>query len=214
MFNGGGAGKLFGGRGRYSALCLLFIFAVLLAGCGGVKGPSGEEYFKSLDRWSRGQKVYQGLEARLYMNATLKTAEFRRAYMERYAAMYELSPGHAKAMAERENEQAEAFNEFFFTAYTPDETLNDFDESESVWQMYIEDSAGNRSRPISITEVDSSEHVIREFFPYFDLWSKAYTVKFPKYADTGGEINPEKGPVKLIVTGVMGKGELEWRPEK
>lgn len=203
-----------GGRGRAAALCLIFFMALIFAGCGGVKTPPAEDYFKVLERWSRGQKVYEGLEARLYMNATYKTAEFRRAYMERYARSYELGAEHVKSLAERENEQAEAFNEFFFTAYTPDEALNDFDRPETVWQMYIEDESGNRSRPISITPVDTSEQVMREFFPYFDLWSKAYTVKFPKYVDGGAEINPEKGPVKLVVTGVMGKGELVWRPKK
>lgn len=204
-----------GGRGRAPALCLVFFAALLLfAGCAAVETPPAEDYFKVLERWSRGQKVYAGLEARLYINATYKTAEFRRAYMERYAKSYELAPGHTKSLAERENEQAEAFNEFFFTAYTPDDALNDFDKAETVWQMYIEDESGNRSRPISITAVDSSEQVVREFFPYFDLWSKAYTVKFPKYVDGGAEINPEKGAVKLIVTGVMGKGELVWRPKK
>ena len=214
MFNDSGVRTISRGRGRSAALCLLFflsIFAsVFVSGCGALKGPSGEDYFKVLDRWSRGQKVYQGLEARLYINATYKTADFRKAYTERYAGSYELGPDHLKALTEREAEQAEAYNEFFFTAYTPDETLNDFDRSDSVWQLYIEDPAGNRARPISIAAVDGSEPVIREFFPYFDLWSKAYSVKFPKYAENGGEINPEKGPVKLIVTGVMGKGELEW----
>ena len=187
-------------------------FLALLSGCSGVKGPSGAEYFKSLDRWSRGQKVYHGLESRLYVNATYKTMDFRKAYVDRYALSYDLGADHAKALMDRESEQALAYNEFFFTAFTPDETLNDFDRKETVWQIYLEDSSGNRAKPISISAVDGSEPVIREFFPYFDLWSKAYLVKFPKYADAGAEIDPEKGVVKLVVTGVMGKGELEWRP--
>lgn len=214
MFNGAGVRNSARGRGRFAALCLLFFSLLFMSGCGGVKAPSGGDYFKSLERWSRGERIYQGLESRLYVNATYKTADFRRAYIARYAASYELGPDHVKALSEREAEQAEAYNEFFFTAYTPDEALNDFERRESVWQLYIEDSAGNRARPISITAIDGSEPVIREFFPYFDLWSKAYTVRFPKYADNGGEINPEKAPVKLIITGVMGKGELEWRSGK
>ena len=202
---------LLSGRGLSKALCLLF-FLALMAGCAGVKGPTGAGYFKSLDRWSRGQKVYQGFESRLYVNATCKTMDFRKAYVERYSASYGLSPEHASALMEREAEQAEAYNEFFFSAYTPDGSLNDFDEKGSVWQIYLEDAAGNRARPISISKVEGSEPVIREFFPYFDLWSKAYLVRFPKFADSGSEIDPEKAGVKLIVTGVMGNGELEWLP--
>ena len=213
MRNGSGLRTLLCGRGLSKALCLLF-FLAFATGCAGVKGPSGAGYFKSLDRWSRGQKVYQGFESRLYVNATCKTLDFRKAYVERYSASYGLGPEHARALLERETEQAEAYNEFFFTAFTPDGSLNDFDKKGSVWQIYLEDAEGNRARPISISAVEGSEPVIREFFPYFDLWSKAYLVKFPKYADSGSEINPEKTVVKLIVTGVMGKGELEWRPAK
>lgn len=211
MRSGTKAGNVSRGAGLPLVLCALF-FLLITAGCGGVKGPTGAGYFKSLDRWSRGQKVYQGLEARLYMNATYKTADFRRAYIERYAADYGLGADHTKTLVEREAEQAEAFNEFFFTAFTPDQALNDFDRKDSVWQIYLEDAAGNRAKPLSVAAVDGSEPVMREFFPYFDLWSKAYLLKFPRYADGGAEMDPEKGPVKLIVTGVMGKGELEWRP--
>lgn len=213
MLNGSWLRTISSGRGLSKALCLLF-FLALTAGCAGVKGYSAADYFKSLDRWSRGQKVYQGFESRLYLNATCKTLDFRKAYVERYSASYGLGPEHAGALMERESEQAAAYNEFFFTAYTPDASLNDFDDKGSVWQIYLEDAEGNRAKPISITAVEGSEPVIREFFPYYDLWSKAYLVKFPKFADSGPEIDPEKAAVKLIVTGVMGKGELEWRPAK
>lgn len=210
MLDMAGAEKKSGGRGRVFALCLFFFIAALVSGCAGVNGTTGEDYFTVLDRWSRGEKVYEGLEARLYMNATFKTPEFRKAYVERYAKSYELSTDHAKAMMDREAEQALAYNEFFFTAFTPEGSLNDFEQSGSVWQVYLEDAKGNRAKPISIKAFANSEPVVREFFPYFDLWSKAYTIQFPKYADSGDEINPSAGPVKLIVTGVMGKGELNW----
>lgn len=207
------SGNVSTGTGPRLALCVLF-FLLLTAGCGGVKGAAGDGYFKTLDRWSRGQKVYQGLEARLYLNATYKTADFRRAYIDRYAASYGLGAEHAKAMMEREAGQAEAYNEFFLTAFTPEEGINDLDRKDSVWQIYLEDAAGNRAKPLSVASVEGSETVMREFFPYFDLWSRAYVLRFPKYADAGVEMDPEKGPVKLIVTGIMGRGELEWGPGK
>lgn len=210
MLDKTGAVQTLRGRGLIHALCLLFFISAIVAGCGGVRGTSGDGYFKVLDRWSKGDKVYEGLESRLYMNATYKTAEFRKAYIDRYAKSYELSPERAKALMERETEQALAYNEFFFTGFTPEESLNDFAEKDSVWQIYLEDAKGNRAKPLSISAVPNSEPVLREFFPYFDLWSKAYTIQFPKYADNGDEMSPEAGPVKLIVTGVMGKGEMTW----
>lgn len=210
MLNKTETGQSLRGRGHIFALCLLFFMAAVMAGCGGVRGTSGDGYLAVLDRWSRGDKVYEGLEARLYMNATYKTIEFRKAYIDRYAKGYELSPERVKSLMERETEQSLAYNEFFFTAFTPEEALNDFAEKDSVWQIYLEDAKGNRAKPLSIIAVSNSEPVLREIFPYFDLWSKAYTIQFPKYADNGDEISPDSGPVKIIVTGVMGKGEMTW----
>lgn len=207
------AGHEIKGRRLLWAACLLF-FLPLLAGCAGAKGPSTDSYFKVLERWSRADKVFEGLESRLYINATYKTEEFRKSYIEHYSKSYELSEEHSRALMEREVEQGQAYNEFFFSAYTPESSLNDFERKDSVWQLYIEDAQGRRAKPLSITALENPEPVIREFFPYFDLWSRAYTVRFPKYADSGDEITPEKGDVKLIVTGVMGKGELKWSAGK
>lgn len=204
------------GRGLVRAnLCLVFFMAVLMAGCGlKTKAPEAAQkadYPGVLERWSRGVKIFDGLESRLYFNATYKTPDFRRAYIDRYSKSYELGEDSRKNLLDRELEQAEAYNEFFFTAYTPDEGWNDFEEKGSIWKLYLEDGSGNRVVPVSVTKLDNSDPVIREFFPYFDLWSSAYTVKFPKYSETGKEIPGADESVKLIVTGVKGKGELEWR---
>ncbi|HBG47890.1 MAG TPA: hypothetical protein DDW94_13005 [Deltaproteobacteria bacterium] len=202
------------GRGL-AVLCVLLLSAALFQGCGVGKEsgkPAGEAgYNQALNRWSRGFKVYEGLESRLYMNATYKSVEFRKAYIQRYSESYAMGPERSQMLLERELEQAEGYNEFFFAAYTPDESINDFDKAASVWQLYLEDGSGGKVRPISIARVENSDAVIREFFPYYDLWSKAYVVKFPKYNETGQEIPGPDGLVRLTVTGVMGKGALEWR---
>jgi len=202
------------GRGL-GALCLLFFAAILISGCGPAKqaGPPSADiaYYQALDRWSRGFKAFEGLESRLYFNATYKNEEFRRAYISKYSSDYALGPERTQALMERELEQAQAYNEFFFTAYTPDELLNDFHKKDSVWQVYLEDGQGNKVRPVSISRIDNSEAIIRDYFPYYDLWSRAYVARFPKYAENGQEIPGAVGVLKISVTGAMGKGELTWQ---
>lgn len=170
-------------------------------------------YQDALNKWTRSKKIYEGVEARLYITATYKAMEFREAYIDRYVKSYQLGPVYRQTLLEREKEQEEKYNEFFFTAFTPEERWNDFHRSDSIWKMYLEDDAGARMIPISITRIDSSDPVIREFFPYFDLWSQGYVARFPKYTETG--IEPLPGPntkfFRIVVTGVLGKGELEWR---
>lgn len=217
MYSGYPVNKLCEGRGLLAALCLLlFLAAVFLTGCGTGKTAekpwTGADYYKVLDRWSRGLKLYEGLESRLYLNATYKGEEFRKAYIRRYAESYALGPERTQALLERELEQGLQYNEFFFTAYTPDERLNDFGKKDSVWQLYLEDGEGGLIRPISVSRIENSEAVIREFFPYYDLWSRAYAVKFPVYSETGQAIaGIDAQALKLVVTGIMGRGELVWR---
>jgi len=193
-------------------IALLFLLLVLGA-CSGNKGVVKPEYSEELDNWTRTVKVFEGFESRLYFSATFKSASFRESYIDRYVESYGLSDTYRAALIEREAEQGDRYNEFFFTAYTPVDEWNDFDKKESIWRLYMEDDTGARLSPVSITKLDSSDPVLREFFPYFDLWSSAYVVKFPRYAEAG--VEPIPGPdtayMRLIATGIIGKGKLEWR---
>jgi len=189
-------------------LALLFVLVACAAGNGVVK----PDYSEELDSWTRSVKVLEGLESRLYLSATFKSPSFREAYTYRYVESYGLGEDYRTSLMEREAEQAEKYNEFFVTAYTPVEELNDFDKKDSAWRLYLEDDKGAHLPPISITRLEGSDPLLREFFPYFDLWSTAYIVKFPKYSESGTE--PIPGPdtefMRLLATGVVGKGELTW----
>ncbi len=193
----------------------IFLVVALLAfssGCASKRALVRSDYNDSLDKWTRSIKIYDGLASRLFIGATYETLSFRRAYVERYAVDYALEDTYKKEMLEREKEQEEKYNEFFVSAFTPVESWNDLDHRNPVWKLYLEDSAGSRVTPISITRVDASDPRVREFFPYLDLWSYGYDVKFPKYSDTGMEIPGKNAKfLKLIVTGILGTGELEWR---
>lgn len=204
---------------RHQAAWLFFVFfLIFLPGCAGKTEPKPKaatppNYSEVLDKWTRGKKIYADLDARLYMYATYKTFDFRDAYVDRYTRSYQLTAGYRQALLEREKEQSDKYNEFFFTAYTPESRWNDFDRLDSIWKLYLEDDSGNRLIPVSITKVDAGDPLIREFFPYFDMWSSGYIVRFPKYSEAGTEPIPgEKTKyLKLTVTGILGTGELEWR---
>lgn len=201
------------GRTIWAVLILALPVIFFISGCA-AKTPTEEEaYLRVLNAWTRGVKVYEGLETKLYASATFKSPVFRDAYIERYAKGNQLDESYANALKEREAEQAEKFNEFFFTAYTPVDKWNDFEDTDSIWKVYLEDDKGARLQPVSITKLDPSDPLLREFFPYMDLWSYAYTVKFPKYSETGTEPIPGANTksMRLVITGVLGKGELTWK---
>lgn len=212
----------------YQCACIGLILAIFwpVSGCSARKpalrketakeekaAKSGSNYPEVLNRWTRGAKVLVGLELRLNFNATYKDIAFRTSYIDRYASSYQLDDAYKKILMEKETDQAEQYNEFFFTAFTPEDAWNDFDSRTSVWRLYLLDNLGNRLTPISIKKADKSDPLIRELFPYFDPWSQGYIVKFPKYSEAGKEPIPGKDTksLKLEVTGILGRGEVEWR---
>lgn len=199
-----------------------FVAAVLLLpGCGAKKEavkaeapakPSKAEYLGLLGKWTKSVKVYDGFDTRLYVSSTYKDRSVREAYIKYYAASYQADERYMKSLLEREIEQSEQYNEFFFSAYTPEERWNDFDMRDSLWKLFLEDASGSRVVPVSVKKLDRSDPLLREMFPYFDLWSSAYIVKFPKYTEGGKEPIPNKDSkyLKMTVTGIIGKGELTW----
>lgn len=193
---------------------LVFCLALVLAGCSSGKAITKKAaYSNALDKWTRSVTVYEGMDPRLYLNVTYKDKTFRDAYTERYAEGFELPEAYKGMLLVREAEASEQYNEFFLAVYSPVEALNDLDAKNSVWRLFLEDSSGARLAPVSITRLGPEDALLREFFPFFDPWSRAYIVKFPKYSETGTE--PIPGPdtafIKIIVTGLFGKGELVWR---
>lgn len=195
---------------------ILAVLLVTFAGCSkkAVKPDHPRpEYSRVLDAQTRSAKVYSGLDAVLFMTATYKTMEFREAYVDLYVKGYEVDTAYTAAIFDRERDANDKYNEIFVAAYTPQTRLNDFDRRDSVWRLYLDDNEGNRLTPVSVTRVDTADPLIKKFFPYIDPWSSAYLVRFPKYSVTGTEPIPGPGTefLKLVVTGVMGRGEMEWR---
>jgi hypothetical protein len=201
-------------RKRTRDLCLRVFFLTVLfaaAGCAGW-GVPGKVYKGELDRWTRSEEIYDGLNSIAFMHATYKTKSFREAYAGLYTEIYQLDERYGATLMERELDLSSMYNEFFVSFFTTNEKWNDLDREDSIWRLYLVDSTGARVSPEAVTRLEATA-VIREFFPYLDLWSAAYSVKFPRrHLEASGVIPSQEAEyIRLIVTGVLGKGELEWR---
>ncbi len=193
---------------------IVFILSFFLGASGcSIKSASHDadaNYIKRLHDWTRSVKVLEGLSTRLYLSATYKTMDFRAAYVERYSAAYEVDEEARLKLLKKEEADAAMFDDFFVVAYTPRKEWNDLDKKDSMWRLFLQDSAGRRIEPASISKVSRVAPLVKEFFPHLDEWSIAYEVRFLKSAAEDGE-NPDRdGSVKLMITSVLGKGELAW----
>lgn len=192
---------------------VLAAMAVLHTGCAPRGEAPGPDYSETLARWTRSEQVYEGLEPRLTIKATYKNRSFRYAYIERYVDDYRLSSRYREDMREKALEASELYNEFLMATHTPVDRWNDFDKTDSIWKLYLEDNLGNRLTPSSIEKLDAGDPLIKEFFPHVGLWSSIYAVRFPKYSEAGTEPIPGAGTdyLRLTIVGALGSGELEWR---
>jgi hypothetical protein len=193
-----------------SGFCILFFI-----GCAAkeeaIKPSLG--YFDILPQMTKNKKVIDNLDTKLFIYATYKHWALREAYTNEYARRYQMDASQKERLNSSEKELDQRFNEFFIAVYTPDERWNDFNTPESIWRIYLEDEKGSRVSPIEIKKVDVNSPLIREFYPYLDLWSSGYIIRFPKYMVAAEEPFPGKNAsyFKLIITGVVGSAELEWQ---
>ena len=193
-------------------LSLMTVFTGCAAKNADVVQPA-KGYFAGLQRMTRHEKVIDRLESKLFVYATYKSLALREAYIDEYARRYKMYDHQRDRLAKAEMEMDEKFNEFFIAVYTPEDRWNDFNTSESIWKIYLEDEKGDRVSPIEIKKVDVNSPLIREFYPYLDLWSSGYVIRFPKYMAGGKESLPGKDAnyFRLIITGVVGSAALEWQ---
>ncbi|MBI5560726.1 MAG: hypothetical protein HY883_05570, partial [Deltaproteobacteria bacterium] len=65
------------------------------------------DYYQTLNRWTTGKKVFDGMESRLYIYATYKSLPYRKAYVDEYAKRYQMDEGHKGAFLSKEIETHE-----------------------------------------------------------------------------------------------------------
>lgn len=207
---------------RKSVSSFLIVFSLLLiTGCAATppaETPSAapaevSTYAEVLERWTRSEKVYEWFELKFSISATYKSLPFREAYVDEYALKYRMGEELKRVLLSSELDSFESYNEVFLSAYTLDESWNDFDKKDSVWRLYLEDGLGRSVRPVEIEKAGTRDALVKAFFPYLNRWSTGYTIRFPKYDERGEPLGEGAGNLRLVITGVIGEAELEWNLE-
>ncbi len=184
----------------------ILLFGVLSCASAPKGGGSVEsQYKKEVRRWTQEARIYELFQTRILARATMKSEEYRRAFVNYYTEVYLLEPEQKEALWDRHRQASERTEEFFLEVFTPDFHLNNLEDPDSFWKVYLEDSSGQRYKPIRIESVDEPFQHIQAFYPYVSQWSRFYDVYFPKLSVAGS--------VKLIVTSSMGRAELLFKGE-
>ncbi len=191
----------------------IMLVSLVFAGCTMLAEKPGQpeevDYYSILERWTRTERVYSGVEVTLHIDVVYMGREMRTAYLQEYAGRLGLTEEKKESLKRAELSKLEEYNEFILVAATPVEEWNDLDSKDSIWRLYLVDEDGDRVEPVEIERLDR-DAILREFFPFIDEWSTPYRVIFPRLTPEGHTIGTDSEYIRLKVSGIKGSTELLW----
>jgi len=202
-------------RAGFIKIFIFFLLSMTAFSCAGPIAVSKGRYNGELRRWTREASLYSGLEERLSVVATYRGSSFKNAYSDYYARSFALSDSQKAGLLAKDKQALNQYSEFLLSVHTSEARLNNLDSKKSPWKIYLSDSRGTRTEPLSIVKVERADPVRGEFFPYIDLWSTAYVLRFPRHIVPGRTALPSRDAafIKLTISSVLGQVELKWRPD-
>jgi hypothetical protein len=193
---------------------VLVLFACTHEPAVALYGPSqkltAEDYPDVLERWTRSDKIYKGLENKLFVTATWHAPEFRRAFAVAFPEIY----GHGGNVTRRElvdlTGDVEQYHNFFMSIYTPDRKWNDLEQDDSIWRVNLIGSDEVAVDPAEILAVKIDAN-LRAVYPYISRFDEAYIVRFP-LADPMHRmvIDSHSTHVSLRIASALGAAEMRW----
>ena len=174
--------------------------------------PTSKDYEKQLERWTRHGQLTNDFDQALQLDATLRSPEFRAAYAAKYIEMYKVAPeSQPKVRGDLLSDGADSF-EFHVESATHDYLLNDLTGAKSVWRVTLVDDQQHEVVPSEISLVRERRRLEMEFYPYADIFSKGWRVRFPRArADGTPLVGSDTKSLTLRMAGPQGAVELVWK---
>jgi len=174
------------------------------------KSYRSADYATVYEAWTRHAKHIEDVGTVLEIWATLKSWDFRQAWVAKYSKVYDLVDGDRDSLAKSELEEARAVYEFHLVSQSTNDSWNDLSSKRSPWRLTLLDGTGAELAPTSIKVEKYPDAYESVFFPARTPFSKTYTVRFVR--PEGGEafVGPRSGGLILRVASPVGKVEVIW----
>lgn len=205
---------------RPVAICLFLWAGAVLSAChsktppaqlfGPVRTLEPGDYPEVLSTWTRRSEIYQALDQKMFIDATLHSPEFRKSFALAWPDVY----GAGGQVTRRElvelSGEAETTHTFFLSVYTADREWNDLSDDSSIWRLTLSsaDIAVEAQEIISVP-VDAN---LRAVYPHIDRFDECYLVRFP-LSDPMGRLvlSPSQAEVTVTIASALGRAELKWQ---
>jgi hypothetical protein len=169
------------------------------------------DYSGVYERWTRHDYAEHEVDKALEVWATYLSWDFREAYLEKYAAVYNLSDAERNAIRQGQKEANHTAYEFHVTAQSANWDWNDLDKKKTAWRVTLVDATGHElpSEPVTLEKLPDAYE--RAFFPSKTPFTKTYRVRFIAPAPGGDFIGPKSGSLTLRFDSPIGRVELLWK---
>jgi hypothetical protein len=175
-----------------------------------------KDYQNVYEQWTRHAVIRRAVDFDIALEAwvTLKSWDFREAYVERYAAVYSLSETDRNALRAAQLAAFQGAFEFQVTAQSTDYRWNDLEKKNSAWRITLVDGLGHELTPeyVRLEKLPDAYEV--EFFPAKGPFTRSYLVRFAKPAASGSEsdfLGSRTGSLSLRIASPLGRSDLVWR---
>jgi hypothetical protein len=168
------------------------------------------DYEAVYTRWTRHEYVLRDADKALEVWATLKSWDFREAYVERYASVYALTAADRETLRKGQLDSLHKYYELHVTAQSGDLKWNDLDKANTAWRVALIDALGHElsSEPVKLQRLPDAYE--RSFFPAKNAFTKTYNIRFIAPADSDF-VGAKSGSLMLRFTSPVGRIEVIWK---
>jgi hypothetical protein len=204
---------------------LIALWAIGAAGCMGGRqvrvdfseAPReylAKDYSQVYERWTRHDYALTGVDKSLEVWTTFKSWDYREAYVERYASIYNLSAADRTSLRQAQLDGYQGAYEFTVTALAHEYRWNDLEKANSAWRVTLLDALGHELAPKEIKVERFPDAYEREFFParnqFNRVFTKSYAIRFAVPAN-GEFAGVKSGALTLRFLSPIGRIDLVWQ---
>jgi hypothetical protein len=170
-----------------------------------------KDYDEVYRRWTRHDDALHEVEKALEVWATFKSWDFREAYIEKYAAIYNLSESDRSTLRQAQMDTFHRAYEFHVSAQSANYKWNDLEKSSSAWRVTLVDAAGRELAPEYVRVERLPDAYESVFFPTKTPFTRTYSIRFAVPSGGTDFLGTRSGAITLRIASPLGRVELVWQ---
>jgi hypothetical protein len=190
-----------------AAICVVLVLVFSQAAC----NPSLPGYRQARSDWTRSKRVYSEIELQAAVHAILKTAQFRRQYVEEFGRMFALSAQEKATMMANELADARTNYVVVVLVSAPNVPRNDLARSAGIWRIKLANRKGDVVEASQIRELNFQNPTWRALYPALTIHHRIWEIRFPKVAASGKPLVHPGQTLDFFISGAAGQIKLSWK---